>query len=156
MTRWTRPLALTECHNFLKKKHPVLVTYSIQNTKFTAINRVCSVGRFQLASWTWSKNTQKVTYEECNYSVRLNTTPLLQTTEEHYTALWNIAPCGLVEVDRRFRGAYCIRRHMMMEVVRKSEMLMYIDENARRYIPEGCVSSQCSPPWGPEGSLTRQ
>jgi hypothetical protein len=25
-----------------------------------------------------------------------------------FTALWDIAPCSLVEVDRRFRGAYCL------------------------------------------------
>jgi hypothetical protein len=25
------------------------------------------------------------------------------------TAFWNIVPCSLVEVDRRFRVAYCIR-----------------------------------------------
>jgi hypothetical protein len=24
------------------------------------------------------------------------------------TALWDIAPCSLVEVDRRFKGAYCL------------------------------------------------
>jgi hypothetical protein len=24
------------------------------------------------------------------------------------TAFWDIAPCSLVEVDRRFRGAYCL------------------------------------------------
>jgi hypothetical protein len=24
------------------------------------------------------------------------------------TAFWDIAPCGLVEADRRFRGAYCL------------------------------------------------
>jgi hypothetical protein len=24
------------------------------------------------------------------------------------TAFWEIAPCSLVEVDRRFRGAYCL------------------------------------------------
>jgi hypothetical protein len=24
-------------------------------------------------------------------------------------AFWDIAPCSLVEVDRRFRGAYCLR-----------------------------------------------
>jgi hypothetical protein len=26
-------------------------------------------------------------------------------------ALWDIAPCSLVEVDRRFRGAYCLHHH---------------------------------------------
>jgi hypothetical protein len=25
------------------------------------------------------------------------------------TAFWSIAPCGLVEIDRRFRDAYCLR-----------------------------------------------
>jgi hypothetical protein len=24
------------------------------------------------------------------------------------TAFWDIAPCSLIEVDRRFRGAYCV------------------------------------------------
>jgi hypothetical protein len=24
------------------------------------------------------------------------------------TGVWDIAPCSLVEVDRRFRGAYCL------------------------------------------------
>jgi hypothetical protein len=24
------------------------------------------------------------------------------------TTFWDIAPCSLVEVDRRFRGAYCL------------------------------------------------
>jgi hypothetical protein len=24
------------------------------------------------------------------------------------TVFWNVAPCNLVEIDRRFRGAYCL------------------------------------------------
>jgi hypothetical protein len=24
------------------------------------------------------------------------------------TAFWDIAPCSLIEVDRRFRGTYCL------------------------------------------------
>jgi hypothetical protein len=27
------------------------------------------------------------------------------------TAFWDIAPCNLIEVDRRFRGAYCLHHH---------------------------------------------
>jgi hypothetical protein len=27
------------------------------------------------------------------------------------TALWDVTPCILVEVDRRFRGAYCLNHH---------------------------------------------
>jgi hypothetical protein len=27
------------------------------------------------------------------------------------TAFWDIAPCCIVEVDRRLRGAYCLHHH---------------------------------------------
>jgi hypothetical protein len=27
------------------------------------------------------------------------------------TAFWDVAPCSLVEVDRRFRGVYCLLFH---------------------------------------------
>jgi hypothetical protein len=39
------------------------------------------------------------------------------------TAFWDIAPCSLVEVDRRFRSAYCL--HHQGE-----------RPDTRRYIPE--------------------
>jgi hypothetical protein len=46
--------------------------------------------------------------------------------------LWDIAPCGLVEIDlfRRFR--------VMMEVVRTSETSVYFNETTWCYIPEHC------------------
>jgi hypothetical protein len=87
MARWTRPLALTECHNLLNKKHPVLATYSIQTPHLLRKIVFVAWEGFSSVTERESKNTQKVTYEECNYSVRLNTTPLLQTTEEHYICL---------------------------------------------------------------------
>jgi hypothetical protein len=43
------------------------------------------------------------------------------------TALWYIAPCSIVEVDRRFRGAYCLRRQ---------------GDESRRNIPEGCLHTR--------------
>jgi hypothetical protein len=35
------------------------------------------------------------------------------------TAFWDIAPCSLVEVDRHFRGAYCLHHQgdLMIEAV---------------------------------------
>jgi hypothetical protein len=30
------------------------------------------------------------------------------------TGLWHILPCSLVEVDRRFRGAYCLHSVMFI------------------------------------------
>jgi hypothetical protein len=34
---------------------------------------------------------------------------VLTATSMKMTALWDISPCSLVEVDQRFRGAYCLR-----------------------------------------------
>jgi hypothetical protein len=46
-------------------------------------------------------------------------------------------PCSL-EVDRHFRGTYCLHRQiaLMMEALRTSETVTYF-ETTRRYIPEG-------------------
>jgi hypothetical protein len=52
------------------------------------------------------------------------------------TAFWDIVLYSLVEVDLRFRGAYCLIA-LMMEVVRTSETSVCSNENTRRYIQEG-------------------
>jgi hypothetical protein len=44
-------------------------------------------------------------------------------------------PCSHVEVDRRFRGAYCLH-HKGDETVRTSELSANLNVNPRRYIPE--------------------
>jgi hypothetical protein len=58
------------------------------------------------------------------------------------TALWDVAPCSLVEVYGRFRGAYCLHYEgddrMMMEAVNTSETSVNFDETTRGIIPEGC------------------
>jgi hypothetical protein len=33
------------------------------------------------------------------------------------TAFWDIAPCSLVEVDRRFTGTYCLHHHALMMII---------------------------------------
>jgi hypothetical protein len=33
---------------------------------------------------------------------------ILMAANMKMTAFWDIVPCSLVEVDRRFRGAYCL------------------------------------------------
>jgi hypothetical protein len=40
------------------------------------------------------------------------------------TPFWDAAPCSLVEVDRRFRGAYCLHHSG--------------DDTTRRYVAESC------------------
>jgi hypothetical protein len=47
------------------------------------------------------------------------------------TAFWDVAPCSLVEVDRRF-GAITL----MMDVAGTSETSVYFNETTRSYIPD--------------------
>jgi hypothetical protein len=55
------------------------------------------------------------------------------------TAFWDIVRCRLVEVDRRFTGAYCLHNQALMtEAVRISETSVNFYEITRRKIPEGC------------------
>jgi hypothetical protein len=52
------------------------------------------------------------------------------------TAFCDIALCSLVEVYRRFRGAYNLHTRAMMAAVGTSETSPYFD-TTWRYIPEG-------------------
>jgi hypothetical protein len=49
---------------------------------------------------------------------------ILMAASLKMTAFWDIAPCSLAEVDRRFRGAYCLRYQAIRPI--------------RRNTPEGC------------------
>jgi hypothetical protein len=64
-----------------------------------------------------------------------------QRSEKHaalmkLTASWYIAPCSLVEVDRRFRGASLI--NLRMEVISISETSVYLDETTQGNISKSC------------------
>jgi hypothetical protein len=54
----------------------------------------------------------------------------------------DVAPCSNVEVDRRFRGAYCLHYQggtaiaLIMEAVPTSETSVNFNVTTRRYIPE--------------------
>jgi hypothetical protein len=37
------------------------------------------------------------------------------------TVFWDVAPCNVVQIDRRFRDAYCLLIALMMEAVSTSE-----------------------------------
>jgi hypothetical protein len=57
-------------------------------------------------------------------------------------AFWDTEPHSLAEVDRSFRGGYCIHYQgliiaLMKDAVRTSETTAYFDETARRCIQEG-------------------
>jgi hypothetical protein len=52
--------------------------------------------------------------------VSYGTFQVLMVASMKMTAFWDVAPCSLVEVDRRFRGVYCLH---------------YQDDEWRRYSP---------------------
>jgi hypothetical protein len=52
---------------------------------------------------------------------------------------WDMAPCSLVELDQRFRGAYCL--HYQGDdggSTRPSETSVYFYETTLRHVPKGC------------------
>jgi hypothetical protein len=59
------------------------------------------------------------------------------TANVKMTALGDIDPCSVVEVDRRFRGSYYVIR-AIMETVRIIETAVCFNETTRRYIPQSC------------------
>jgi hypothetical protein len=67
--------------------------------------------------------------------LRVNRDNFLKINQLKIKAFWDVAPCSLVGVDRRFRGAYCLAQ--MMNAVRTSETSISCNETTRRYIPEG-------------------
>jgi hypothetical protein len=66
------------------------------------------------------------------------------------TAFWDIVPCSLIEVDRRFRGSYCLHHQgdhasiiaLIMDALYASETSVYFNETIRRYIPECYLHSR--------------
>jgi hypothetical protein len=56
-------------------------------------------------SYAYMKETQR-----CSIPLQLNIIPCFKTLARlNITAFWDIAPCSLVDVDLRFKGAYCVR-----------------------------------------------
>jgi hypothetical protein len=56
-----------------------------------------------------------------------------------FRVFWDVAPCSQVDVDRRFRGAYCLHHQgvaLIMEAVCTSETSININLTTRHYIPE--------------------
>jgi hypothetical protein len=53
------------------------------------------------------------------------------------TVFWDVALCSLVEIDRRFRSAYCLHyQALMVEAERTSETPVSIYETTRHNVPE--------------------
>jgi hypothetical protein len=55
-----------------------------------------------------------------------------------FRVFWDAAPCSHVEVDRHFRGAYCLRHQSdrLDDGVRTSETSVNFNVTTLRYVPE--------------------
>jgi hypothetical protein len=68
---------------------------------------------------------------------------VLTVASMNIRAVWDIALCSLVEVDRRFGGAYCLHHQggesfiAQIGAVCTSETSVYSKETIWRYNPEG-------------------
>jgi hypothetical protein len=50
-----------------------------------------------------------------------------------------IAPCGLVRVDQRYRGTYCLQdQGLIMEELGTSVTSVYFNETTGHYSPQSC------------------
>jgi hypothetical protein len=58
------------------------------------------------------------------------------------TVVWDVAPCSL-EIDWRFRGAYCLLIPLMMEAVITSEKSVTFYETTLHNIPESSHFHNC-------------
>jgi hypothetical protein len=58
------------------------------------------LGRRELCS----KREQHSYFSLNLYALRFQ---VLMAASMKVTVFWNVAPCSLIEIDRRFRGAYC-------------------------------------------------
>jgi hypothetical protein len=68
-------------------------------------------------------------------------------TSMKFRVFWDVAPCSHIEVDRRFRGSFCLRHQgihaitLMMKAVRTSETSVNFNVTTQRYIPKTLQTS---------------
>jgi hypothetical protein len=78
----------------------------------------------------------------CNKALKYVGFQVLTAASMKSIAFREVALCSLVEVDRRFRGAYCLHHQggetVMMEAVRTSETSVFLNEITQRYVSQGC------------------
>jgi hypothetical protein len=67
---------------------------------------------------------------------------VLTATNMKMTVFWDVAPCSLVEINRRFGDAYCHIIVLMMEAVSTSETSVKLYQTTRRNISEDSLHHQ--------------
>jgi hypothetical protein len=62
---------------------------------------------------------------------------VLTAASMKFRVFWDVAPCSHIELDRRFRGAYCLHHQGgdRIEAVRTPETSVHFNMTTRRYVP---------------------
>jgi hypothetical protein len=92
---------------------------------------------FQFIIHNHPSNLRKLSYTADFALLRTPAVSHFKTEKTKFTVFWDVAPCSLIGVDRRFRGAYC-HHALMMEAVSTSETSVHSNATTRCYIPEDC------------------
>jgi hypothetical protein len=93
-------------------------TRSILGAPFTA-----SLTKSRIILGSVSRRKKKQSLKGTVWAVRVN---VLMAASMKITAFWNVTPCSLVEVGRRFRRTYCLyHQGLIMKVVHTSETSVY-------------------------------
>jgi hypothetical protein len=61
---------------------------------------------------------------------------ILTATIMKLTVFWDVAPCSIIKIYRRFRGDYCLHHQGMMEAASASEKSVKLYQTTRCNIAE--------------------
>jgi hypothetical protein len=119
--------------------------YCIIRTKLAHVELVTYVWSCVICSNDWTQESwtdlDKIWYGLHATELEINNKPLvrfqvLTAASIQFRVFWDVLTCSQADVDRRFRGAYCLHQALMMEAVCTSETSVKIYFTIPQYIPE--------------------
>jgi hypothetical protein len=119
--------------------------YCMIQTKLAHVELVTYVWSCVICSNDWTQESwtdlDKIWYGLHTTDLEINNKPLvrfqvLTAARIQFRVFWDVLPCSQADVDRRFRGAYCLHQALMMEAVCTSEMSVSIYFTIPQYFPE--------------------
>jgi hypothetical protein len=81
--------------------------------------------------WKWRHFLTRLATVFISRMTLLHEVKLLNTDRVMVTSFWDIAPCSLIDVHRRFRSTCCLHHQ-------DNETSVYFHDTTRRFFPECC------------------